>query len=144
MMNRIKIISTAQIEQVIMLVKCSKPFRHQLSENNVYLVIEILTKFSNKSVSYRLIDNEGYPSIYDADRFEVVSNKIDNFAVLLNDDGIILSHELIVNSELNIKSIDGFWGLFIEDDIDAKQILKEVIKDLSIKEKYNSTTFSVI
>ena len=44
-----------------MLVKCSKPFRHQISYNDVYLVIEILTKFSNKSVSYRLIDNDGYP-----------------------------------------------------------------------------------
>ena len=30
--------------------------------------------------------------------------------------------------------IDGFWGLFIEADFDAKQILQEVLKDLSIKE----------
>ena len=72
-----------------MLIKCIKSFRNQLKVGNVYLVVEISIKAANNSVGFRVIDDEGYPAIYEADRFEIVSNRIDDFAILINEDHIV-------------------------------------------------------
>ena len=125
-----------------MLIKCIKSFRNQLKVGNVYLVVEISIKAANNSVGIRVIDDEGYPAIYEADRFEIVSNRIDDFAILINEDHIVLSHNLILNSELNEKSIEGFWGLFIEDDLKAKQILCEVVSNLAMNENITMPTLT--
>lgn len=125
-----------------MLIKCIKSFRNQLKVGNVYLVVEISIKAANNSVGFRVIDDEGYPAIYEADRFEIVSNRIDDFAILINEDHIVLSHNLILNSELNEKSIEGFWGLFIEDDLKAKQILCEVVSNLAMNENITMPTLT--
>ena len=58
-----------------MLVRCEKSFRHQISEGNIYLVIEILIKRANSKISYRIIDNDGIPAIYDSENFEIVSER---------------------------------------------------------------------
>lgn len=117
-----------------MLIQCKKNFRQQIKEGEIYLVIEILIKRNSNSVSYRLIDREGYPAIYDAKNFEIVSNRLNNFALLLTSDIIIFSPKQIIDSELNKKNIDGFWGLFIEDDPEARNILNKVILDLASDE----------
>lgn len=117
-----------------MLIQCKEKFRQQIKEGEIYLVIEILIKRNSNSVSYRLIDREGYPGIYDAKKFEIVSNRLNNFALLLTSDIIVFSPKQIIDSELNKKNIDGFWGLFIEDAPEARNILNKVILDLASDE----------
>jgi hypothetical protein len=110
-----------------MLVKCINSFRQQISEGDVYIVIEVLVKRTKNIISYRVIDNEGFPAIYDSKNFEIISNNIDDFAISVCQDKIVLSHKLILNSEVNEKNVEGFWGLFIEDDIETREILKNVV-----------------
>lgn len=105
-----------------MLAKCIESFRNQIKAGNTYLVIEISIKLTSNSVGFRIIDEEGYPAIYEADKFQIVSNRINDFAIVINENYIILSHNFILNSELNKKNIEGFWGLFVEDDAKAKKI----------------------
>ena len=120
-----------------MLVKCKKAFRHQTTENNTYLVMEVSIQFSYNSKFYRIIDNEGYPALYKAENFEIVSNEYNNCAVLLNDRRFVLSHKDIINSSLNNKNINGFWGgCFIEDDVEAIKIVNNVVKELSLQEHF--------
>ena len=118
-----------------MLVKCKKAFRHQTTENNTYLVMEVSIQLSYNSKFYRIIDNEGYPALYKAENFEIVSNEYNNCAVLLNDSSFVLSHKDIINSSLNNKNINGFWGCFIEDDVEAIKIVNNVVKELSLQEQ---------
>lgn len=113
-----------------MLVKACKNFRNQISINNVYLVIEIIVNISRKHISFRVIDDEDYPAIYDAENFIIVFNHINHFSILIRENSVTCSHEFIVNSKLNEKHIDGFWGLYIEDDVEAITILDKVIEDL--------------
>lgn len=110
-----------------MLVKCVNSFRHQIIEGDVYLVVEILVRRSNDIVSYRVIDAEGFPSIYDSNHFEIVTNNIDNFAVSVCEEQIIISHKSILNSKINKRNVEGFWGAYIEDDVESKEILKNVV-----------------
>ena len=121
-----------------MIVKCKSSFRHQITEGDNYLVIEVLIRRTTNRISYRIIDNEGYPAIYEADKFEVISNKLIDFAIKFDDEIIILSHTLILNSELNKMNIEGFWGLFSEDNEETKIILKRVLTDLSSSENIKS------
>lgn len=114
-----------------MLVRCIESFRQQIKAGNLYLVIEILIKRTSNSVSYRVIDDEGYPAIYDAEKFVIVSDSINNFAISWKQDHIVFSPVRILHSELNEKCIEGFWGLYIEDDPEAKALLEEVVKDLT-------------
>ena len=115
-----------------MLVKCINPFRNQVSKNHVYLVIEIMASIYDKYYSYRIIDNNGCPAIYNADLFEIVSNKVINSSIIVDKTMLIVSHDLIVNSSLNQRNMEGFWGCYFEDDdIEAKDILKSVVDDLS-------------
>ena len=62
-----------------MLVKCKKSFRHQLKEGNIYLVVEIIIKRKSNTIRYRLIDNEGYPAIYEADMLKVQTNVLKDY-----------------------------------------------------------------
>lgn len=117
-----------------MLVQCKETFRQQIKEGSIYLVIEILIKRNNNSVSYRVVDSEGYPAIYDAEKFVIISNCINKFALSLTSDCIILSPKQILDSELNEKNIEGFWGLFIEDNLEAREILKVVVSELALDE----------
>lgn len=122
------------MEETNMLVQSKETFRHQIKEGDVYLVIEILIKCNNNSVSYRIIDNEGYPGIYKAEQFVIISNSINKFALSLKPDCIIFSPKQILDSELNEKNIEGFWGLFIEEDLKAKEIFKKVVLELALDE----------
>lgn len=110
-----------------MLVKCINSFRQQISKGNDYLVIEILVKRPQNIISYRVIDNEGFPAIYDSENFEIISNSIDDFAISVYQNEIVLSHKLILNSKANEKNVEGFWGLFIEDDKETREILQKVV-----------------
>ena len=117
-----------------MLIKCKESFRHQITKGDIYLVIEMIIRLSNNSIFYRVIDNEGYPAIYEFEKFEIVSNEYKNSAVLLNDTKFILSHKDILNSSLNEKNIEGFWGCFIEDDVEAIKVVNNIVKELSLQE----------
>lgn len=96
-------ILNSKIDGGTMLIQCKEKFRQQIKEGEIYLVIEILIKRNSNSVSYRLIDREGYPGIYDAKKFEIVSNRLNNFALLLTSDIIVFSPKQIIDSELNKK-----------------------------------------
>lgn len=117
-----------------MLVKCKKSFRHQLKEGNIYLVVEIIIKRKSNTIRYRLIDNEGYPAIYEADMFEVQTNVLKDYAITINQESILISPIQIANSELNREDINGFWGLFVEDNLEAKKILMESVENLALSE----------
>lgn len=121
-----------------MLVKCINSFRNQIRVESIYLVLEVLIKRTNNMISYRIIDEDGYPAIYDADNFIIVSNNMNHFSIFLNNKMLILSHTLILNSELNKKHIEGFWGLFIEDDTEARTLLQKVIDNLALEENISS------
>ncbi|MCI9525238.1 MAG: hypothetical protein HFF01_09485 [Erysipelotrichaceae bacterium] len=115
-----------------MLVRCKETFGHQITEGNVYLVIEVTIRLFNSSILVRIVDNEGYPAIYDFEQFEIVSNEYINGAILLDEEVCKLSHKDILNSSLNMKHIEGFWGCFIDDDVEAVKILNNVVKELSV------------
>ena len=112
-----------------MIVKCNKAFRHQTSEGRMYKVIEVMIKKNSNAVSYRIIDNEGIPSIYDASDFSVIVNDMRDAAILIDDFQIVMSHRHIINSELNKKHTEGFWGAYFDDDYEAKRILQEVLEE---------------
>ena len=114
-----------------MLVKCKKAFRYR-----TYLVIEVIIRFSDNSKFYRIIDDDGYPALYGAKKFKIVSNEYNNCAVLFNHKSFVLSHKDIINSTLNNKNINGFWGCFIEDDVEAIKIVNNVVKELSLQEHF--------
>lgn len=118
-----------------MLVRCEKAFRHQISEGHIYLVIEILIKRPNSKISYRIIDNDGVPAIYDSENFEIVSEGVNGLCISTNAIEISFSHKKIIDSKLQDENIDGFWGAFIENDIKAKEILQQVIEDLATYEE---------
>ena len=117
-----------------MLIKCKESFRHQITKGDIYLVIEMIIRLSDNSIFYRVIDNEGYTAIYEFEKFYIVSNEYKNSAVLLNDTKFILSHKDILNSSLNEKNIEGFWGCFIEDDVEAIKVVNNIVKELSLQE----------
>ena len=127
-------ISNLKINGGNMLVQCKETFGQQIIEGTIYLVIEILVQRNPYSVSYRVVDSEGYPAIYDAEKFEIISNRINQFALSLTQNHMAVSPKRIVDSELNKKDIEGFWGLFIEDDLEAIELLKEVISELAADE----------
>lgn len=98
-----------------MLIKCKEQFGQQLSPETLYFVIEIYINISTGSVQYRLVDDEGCPAIYEAKKFEIISNEIDGFTISIADNKLVLSPKLIAESELNKKNINGFWGCYFED-----------------------------
>lgn len=61
-----------------MVVKCEKSFRHQISEGMNYRVLENIIKRDSNAISYRIIDNDGIPAIYESTLFCVVSNHMNN------------------------------------------------------------------
>ena len=120
-----------------MIVKCLQPVHQQLILNSLYLVVEIYVSIFNGSIKYRLIDNGGYPAIYPADKFEIVSNRIYGFGLVIHRDEIVLSPEIIISSDLNQKNIDGFWGCYFDDFQNAEQakkVLSIAIKQISANE----------
>jgi hypothetical protein len=121
--------------EVAMLVRCEKAFRHQISKGNIYLVIEIIIKRANSKISYRIIDNDGCPAIYDSENFKIVSENVNGMCILTNDIQISFTHKRIIDSKLQNENIDGFWGAYIEDSIEAKDILQLVVEDLATYEK---------
>lgn len=123
-----------------MVVKCIESFRHQIKKEEKYLVIEILV--TNNLISYRIIDEEGYPAIYDAGKFEIVSNHLSDYSISIMKNSLVISPQEIMNSDLNAKSIDGFWGIFIEDNQEAKAILKKIVIDLSKTENIQLASLS--
>ena len=86
-----------------MVVKCISSFRHQVIAGKIYLVVEILVKRYNAKISYRIVDEEGYPAIYDEELFDIVSNSLHDYSVISTQESLILSPAQIVNSELNKK-----------------------------------------
>ena len=117
-----------------MLVRCEKSFRHQISEGNIYLVIEILINRANSKISYRIIDIDGIPAIYDSENFEIVSESVNGMCIFTNAVQISVTHKRIIDSKLQDENIDGFWGAYIENDIVAKEILQLVVEDLATYE----------
>lgn len=117
-----------------MLVRCEKTFRHQISEGNIYLVIEIIIKRANSKISYRIIDNDGIPAIYDSENFEIVSESVNGMCILTNAIQISFTHKSIIDSKLQDENIEGFWGAYIENNITAKEILQLVVENLATYE----------
>lgn len=116
---------------MMMQVKCIESFTHQITLGKVYLVIEISIRLSTKTTYFRVIDNEGYPAIYESNKFLVLTNEYMNAALQFKNDVITISHKNIANSSLNKKNVDGFWGCFIEDDIESIKILENVIAEIA-------------
>jgi hypothetical protein len=126
-----------------MLVKCSNPFSHQTTEGKTYLVIEVI--IVRNKVDYRIVDNQGCPAIYDSNDFEIVSRSLDGYCLLekINNQAIIITHKLILDSKLNMDHIEGFWGVYFDSTInEGKDILENVIKDLSFREKIPAPALS--
>ena len=110
-----------------MIVKAEKNFRHQISKGTEYQVLEIIIKRNSNVISYRIVDNDSIPAIYENSLFSVVSNYMENASVIFDDAQIVMSHKLITDSKLNQTHTEGFWGAFFEDDPVAMRILEEVI-----------------
>lgn len=124
-----------------MLVKCKESFRQQLKANNLYIVIEVLVKLTTKSISYRIIDEERFPAIYDSVKFDIVSNQLSQYSISITDEDMVLSPSIILNSELYNKHVDGFWGLFFDDDKEAISLLENMVNILASTEGVPSPLF---
>lgn len=122
--------------EIILLVRCINAIRNQILQDKVYLVIEIYIKRSNNSISYRIIDSEGYPAIYESSNFVITSNKISNFSLVIKDTSIVFTPESLYSSKLNEHHLEGFWGMFIDDNSEAKKLLREVVAELSEQEQF--------
>lgn len=116
-----------------MLIKCTKNFRNQISTGRIYLVIEVIIGCNN-SVRYRIIDDDGCPAIYNSDSFEIISNSVSGFGLRMGEMSTVLSHKLILDSSLNAEHMEGFWGLFFDDDPQAAELLEDVIASLAAQE----------
>jgi hypothetical protein len=130
---------------VIMLVKCSTSFRHQTTEGEIYLVIEVIIISTRNEVSYRVIDNEGCPAIYESNDFEMVSGNLDGYCLMGKNNSkiMIITPKLIFDSKLNMEHIDGFWGVYFDSTSnEGKCLLENVIKDLSFREKIPAPSLS--
>jgi hypothetical protein len=143
----------------IMLVKCCKPFSIQeyyerlghsvtacppgsggLLVGEIYLVIEITIDSSAAPVTYRIM-NDGYPVIYPSYCFEIVSGSLDGLGIeeIIDGSHIAINHNLILDSKLSTDYGGGFWEVYFGEDKEKEKkainILKNVIKDLSSREK---------
>ena len=65
---------------------------------------------------------------------EVQTNLLKDYAITINQESILISPIQIANSELNREDINGFWGLFVEDNLEAKKILMESVENLALSE----------
>ena len=120
-----------------MLVMCKKPFPEQTVTvvGDTYLVLEVYIYFNSSPAHYRIIDAHGGLGIYDADSFEIVSDKLTDFVISMDDRRVTLSHKLIAHSELNKMHVDGFWGIYFEyNNLEAKKLVKEVANILASSE----------
>ena len=118
-------------------ISLSKSFSEQLVKEKVYLVIEAYFDFRlNKSsevlgASYRIVDEEGTPAIYDANGFEIVSGNLDGYYFLQDsDDHITITHKLIFEAGTNT-----FWEVYFDNPTSKERtLLENVVKDLSFRE----------
>lgn len=118
-----------------MIVKCIESFGVQISENKIYIVIEIYLNYSRQTLRYRIIDNTGCPIIYDSEKFVLVSGDLSGFKFILEESSVTLVHHYIKDSYLNERHIEGFWGVFFEtDDNESLNTIKKVVKEISKKE----------
>ena len=103
----------------------------QLTKGKIYLVIGLYLDFESSKTSYRVLNNEGAPTIYDADGFEIVSGNLDGYYVVEDrEDHMIITHKLIFEA-----NPDKFWDTYFESTTnEGKNLLKSVIKDLASKE----------
>lgn len=62
-----------------MIVECAETFRSQITKGECYLVIEVLIDMDRNSLLYRIIDNDGCPAIYEAEKFDVISGNMNRF-----------------------------------------------------------------
>lgn len=115
-----------------MLVKCIESFQQQIIEGEIYLVLEIYGAFEAREANYRIIDSDGYPAIYPAANFSIVSGRLDGLNFFKGGTKAVISHSLIQKSILNEEHKEGFWGLFFDEDNEmAREILQEVVVDLA-------------
>lgn len=119
-----------------MLVKCIHGIGNQIIKDNIYLVVEIYIHQAKKNTEFRVIDSEGYPAIYDYSNFIIISNKLSDFTFSVQNGRVVLSHNFIFNSKLNSQHVDGFWGMFIDDNPEAQELLKQVIQELANMEHF--------
>lgn len=120
-----------------MLVKCTRSLHEQLSAGKVYLVLEVYTHLDRKTIDYRLLDNNGCPAIYSADYFEIESDRVSCFSLLVKETYLVLWPEIIAKSPLNAENIDGFWGCYFEDYQkwgQAKETLERAVQALAAQE----------
>jgi len=103
----------------------------QLTKGKIYLVIELYLDFESSKTSYRVLNNEGAPTIYDADGFEIVSGNLDGYYwVQDRDNYITITHKLIFEAGKNT-----FWEVYFDDPTDEERtLLGNVVKDLSFRE----------
>jgi hypothetical protein len=94
-------------------------------------------------VSYRIVDNEGCPAIYESNDFEIVSGSLDGYYLTEKIYTKEITHRLILDSKFNMEHIDGFWGVYFDSvNNEGKDLLESVIKDLSSREKIPIPTLS--
>lgn len=126
-----------------MIVKCIKSYAKQLNLNALYLVVEMYISMTKGTVSFRVLDNDGCPAIYPSGNFELVSNSVNGFGVVWHNGEIVLSPELIIKSDLNMKDLEGFWGCYFDNTEYTEQAvktLKLVIECLSAEETQLSSS----
>lgn len=146
-----------------MIVKCCKPFSlreyferlgtpmtvcdesapgDQLTVGEIYLVIEVIIGSSAEQVSYRIVDNQGFPAIYESYCFEIVSGSLDGLSIeeITEGKNLTITHKLVADSKLRTDYGGRFWEVYFdsedkEKEKESRNLLKNVIKDLSLREK---------
>ena len=98
-----------------------------------YLVLEInFSKMHEEFISYRLINDDGRPVIYDASCFTVVSNELKDMVVDYQKEWCTITPKRIFESTVGKDNINGFWAhLFETDDLEAIRLVESVASELN-------------
>jgi hypothetical protein len=118
-----------------MLLKSKETIEYSYTKGVLYLPIEVSCNLKRKTVYVRIVDDDGCPALYDLSNFVIISGKLNGFCFEYYDDKLFLSHHLLINTPLDKKNIDGFWGVFFEDTtqlaVKALQIVRSAVEDLA-------------
>lgn len=128
-----------------MIVRCIKKWHldqseKQITVGKIYLVLEVtLVQKQNKNdalfhmMSYRILNNNGVPGIYNAECFEVLSDKLDHMVILMPSASVIqITHKAFTDPIYEQKNANGFWGyLFESNSKQAIDVLQNAVIELN-------------
>ena len=87
-------------------------------------------------ISYRLINNDGRPTIYNASCFTVVSNDLRDMVFDYYGDFCIITHKRFFDTAIGKDNVNGFWAhLFETDDLEALKLVESVAHDINFDQR---------